>query len=52
MKIKIIIVEGDEERRKLTVSILQEYPDIACIGDFADTESFRVRMLDLQPMWY
>lgn len=49
MKIRIIIVEGEEERRKLIVSILQEYPDIACIGDFADAESFRARMSDLQP---
>lgn len=49
MKIRIIIVEEEEERRKLTVSILQEYPDIACIGDFADAESFRARMSDLQP---
>lgn len=49
MKIRIIIVEGEEERRKLTVSILREYPAIECIGDFADAESFRARMPDLQP---
>jgi two-component system, NarL family, response regulator LiaR len=38
--IKIAIVEDDTEIRRLTLSLLSFYPDIACVADFASAETY------------
>jgi len=40
MSIRIAIVEDNEEIRKLTVSLLNLYPDLECISAFSNAEDF------------
>jgi DNA-binding NarL/FixJ family response regulator len=49
MNIKVVLVEDEEEIRKLTVSLLNLYSDIECIGAFADAESFLTAFPQLRP---
>jgi DNA-binding NarL/FixJ family response regulator len=47
MKIKIIIVEDDNQIRKSLVEFLSEYEEIQVIADFGDAESLINKVIDL-----
>lgn len=49
MNIRIVIVEDNEEIRKMTASLLNLYPDLECIGAFSNAEEFSAALPQLQP---
>ncbi|MFN4257486.1 MAG: response regulator [Saprospiraceae bacterium] len=49
MPVKIVIVEDDDEIRKLTASVLNFYTDLECVGSFGTAETFEAAVPALRP---
>jgi len=49
MAIRVAVVEDDVKLLELTVSILQFYPDIECVGAYESAEAFSETFLSLRP---
>lgn len=47
--IKVALVEDDADIRKLTASLINIYPDLECIGTFANAEEFENSLPTLNP---